>query len=102
MPVKDKDARRELRQVLARIVPSDLKADCVPEYRHGLRFEKDGRTVDAVICFGCGQMAVLDSAGKSSSFDFELPDEQGRDQFDAVLARLGMKQFKPYAKQGAL
>lgn len=98
-PVEDANICRELRQTFTRIVPAEYGADCIPNYRHGLRFEKDGRTVDSIICFACGQISVVDSTGKNADFDFNLPYEQGRDKFDAIFARLGMKQFRPYAKQ---
>lgn len=99
VPVEDAGTRGELRQIFARIVPAEYGADCAPIYRHALRFEKNGRTVDAIICFACGQISVIDSAGKNTHFDFSLPDEQGRDKFDAIFARLGMRQSKPYEKQ---
>ena len=98
--VQNADAQRELRQSFAGIVQHDLgEADCTPFYRHALRFERDGRTVDAMICFECGHMEVFDSAGQMSRVDFSVTTPKIRDQFDAVFAQLGMKQFKPYAKK---
>ena len=96
--VQSADAQRELRRAFSRIVPHELgEADCTPFYRHALRFERDGRTVDAMICFQCRHMEVFDSAGQMSRVDFSVTTPEIRDQFDAVFARLDMKQFKPYA-----
>lgn len=98
--VQDAKARRELQQSFSRIVSHNMgEAACVHEYRHALRFEKDGRTVDAMICFSCGHMEVFDSAGKTSTVDFWPEPPAERDKFDAIFARMGMKQFKPYKKQ---
>jgi len=52
-----------------------------------------------MICFECGQVRVTDSAQSNTGFEFSLPNEEGRDKFDAIFARLGMEQFKPYEKQ---
>ncbi len=99
--VKGAKARQELRQAFARIELLEIRSDCIPNYRHALRFTKDGRTVDAVICFDCGEMNVYDSTSKPAYVGFMLPDSEIRDQFDAIFARLGMKQFKPYAQKNA-
>ena len=93
--VTNSQAHQKLRQIFARIAPSEWASACDSDYRHALRFEKDGRTVDAKICFECGMMEVFDSAGKTTHVDFMLKNSQGRDQFDAIFARLGIKQFKP-------
>ena len=95
--VQDATTRRELRQSFLDIALIESGPDCTPLYRHALRFEKDGRTVDAMICFQCGHMEVFDSAGRMSRVDFSVSNPAIRDQFDAIFSRLGMKQFKPYS-----
>ena len=97
--VQDLETRRELRQTLAGFKLIQSGPDCTPVYRHALRFEKEGHVVDVMICFSCGQMEIFDSLGETTKAYFESEPPQSRDQFDAIFARLGLKQFKPYAKK---
>lgn len=98
--VKNEENRRELREAFSRIVPSGFPGkSCIHNYRHGLRFVKDKRTLDAKICFSCGDMEITDNLGNKWGVAFESPDSETRAKFDAVFARMGMKQFKPNENQ---
>ena len=99
--VQDLKTRRELRQTLAGFKTIESGPDCTPMYRHALRFEKDGHAVDVMICFSCGQIEIYDSLGETTKAYFEAEPPKGRDQFDAIFARIGLKQFKPYAQKKA-
>ena len=60
---------------------------------------KDKRILDAKICFSCGDMEITDNLGNKWGVAFESPDSETRAKFDVVFARMGMKQFKPGAKE---
>lgn len=96
--VKNSENRRELREAFARIVPARNGKACIPNYRHALRLVKNERTLDAKICFDCGDIEITDK-GKKGHFSFELLPWESRDKFDAVFARMGMKQWRPGENQ---
>ena len=57
--------------------------------RHGIRAIKDGKSLDLVICFGCGHVQVID--GKSEKY-IGIGGIYAKRSFNKIVADYGLPQ----------
>jgi hypothetical protein len=68
-------------------VPSYASA-CIPEYRHAVEFDADGRRYLVMLCYGCGQVAVaIDGKLSRDEQTHDMGDEAA---LDAILKAAGI------------
>lgn len=85
--LKGDDKRRLLAHFYDAIAQEKkFRAACFAPH-HGLRVEQNGKTVDVVICFTCGQFETYGLGPKTNS----VIAKDGRAYFDSVLRRVNIE-----------
>ncbi|MFC5570224.1 hypothetical protein ACFPN1_09155 [Lysobacter yangpyeongensis] len=71
-----------------RDVPNYATA-CVAEYRHAVEFRADGHLYQVLLCYHCGQLAVLiDGQSDGDEQTYNMGDEKA---LDAILRAAGVR-----------
>ena len=89
--VKDAAVRKEIVTALDKgIAESDGNGAKCFDPRHGIRAQRDGKTVELVICFECMQVQGYLDKSEKSDVHF-LVTKTPQDAFDKVLKAAGVK-----------
>jgi hypothetical protein len=94
--VKDSDVRKEIVTALDKgIADSNARGAKCFDPRHGIRVQRDGKTVDLVICFECGWVYVF-AGDKEDRQGVAVTTDKPQAVFDKVLKAADV----PLPKQG--
>jgi len=95
-PVSLREVRAALHDSLAQI--PDFAAACIPEYRHAIGFDANGRRYRVFLCYECGQVGI-EVDGKDT-LDAEQTFQMGDVKvLNEILAEAGVPRAK--TTQGA-
>lgn len=80
------EVHKALRESLGQV--PDYAAACIPEYRHAVSFISAGKHYDVLLCYGCGQVAVvIDDDLHDRGQTYAMGEERA---LDAILTRAGI------------